>query len=139
MQVAVTNTDQQETKLTDKELLFAEHFLTNGFNRTQAAIQVGYSEATAHELGSRLLNKVEVRQYVERRKSELKIQVREKYGYTQQTILDELEFAQRMAKEQGNTSAYIKASELKAKMLGLNEPEETKVIHEGYDVVYTFE
>lgn len=45
-------------KLTDKQRSFIEHYCSNGFNATQAAISAGYSEKTAQEQSSRLLTNV---------------------------------------------------------------------------------
>ena len=45
-------------KLTDKQRSFIEHYCSNGFNATQAAISAGYSEKTAQEQSSRLLSNV---------------------------------------------------------------------------------
>jgi phage terminase small subunit len=44
--------------LTDKQRSFIEHYCSNGFNATQAAISAGYSEKTAQEQSSRLLSNV---------------------------------------------------------------------------------
>lgn len=40
--------------------IFAEAYVTNGFNATQAALTARYSERTAYSQGSRLLKNVEV-------------------------------------------------------------------------------
>lgn len=51
--------------LSAKEVLFISHYVSNNFNAKRSAIAVGYSEASAHELGSRLLKKVEVRKAID--------------------------------------------------------------------------
>ena len=49
-------------------------------------------------------------------------------------LVKELEIAQAMAQESSNPSAFIKATEVKARLLGLNEPDEQKVEHKGLDI-----
>lgn len=64
---------------------FVEEYLID-LNATQAAIRAGYSEKTAHSIGQRLLNFVEVSQAIaERRKVEA-----EAHGITQARVLEEL-------------------------------------------------
>lgn len=53
-------------KLTDKQRSFIEHYCSNGFNATQAAISAGYSEKTAQEQGSRLLTNVMVSEAIQK-------------------------------------------------------------------------
>ena len=58
-------------KLKPKELVFAEEWLKTT-NATQSAIKAGYSERTAYSAGSRLLKKVNVKQYIDERLAEMK-------------------------------------------------------------------
>lgn len=58
-------------KLKPKELIFAEEWLKTT-NATQSAIKAGYSERTAYSAGSRLLKKVDVKQYIDERLAEMK-------------------------------------------------------------------
>ncbi len=51
-------------KLTIKEQLFVDYYLSNGFNATQATISAGYSEKTARSIGYRLLTKVHIREAI---------------------------------------------------------------------------
>jgi phage terminase small subunit len=51
--------------LTEKEILFIHHYLSNNFNAKKAATSAGYSEVSAHELGHRLLKKVEVKKAID--------------------------------------------------------------------------
>ena len=60
-----------DIKLKPKELIFAEEWLKTT-NATQSAIKAGYSERTAYSAGSRLLKKVDVRQYIDERLAEMK-------------------------------------------------------------------
>lgn len=109
--------------LTPKQSAFVDYYLANGFNATQAAISAGYSERSAEVEGSRLLSNAKVAKYVNIAKSEIKTRC----GYTQDMLVKELEVAQEMARATDNPSAFIKATEVKAKMLGLNEVEKKEV------------
>ena len=60
-----------DIKLKPKELIFAEEWLKTT-NATQSAIKAGYSERTAYSAGSRLLKKVDVKQYIDERLVEMK-------------------------------------------------------------------
>ena len=60
-----------DIKLKPKELIFAEEWLKTT-NATQSAIKAGYSERTAYSAGSRLLKKVDVKQYIYERLAEMK-------------------------------------------------------------------
>lgn len=51
-----------------KQKAFADYFIELD-NATQAAIRAGYSEKTAHSIGSRLLKHVEVQEYIKERMS----------------------------------------------------------------------
>lgn len=53
-----------DTKLTDKQLLFATEYIKTA-NATQAAIKAGYSENSARQQGSRLLSNANVSQYIQ--------------------------------------------------------------------------
>ncbi len=59
-----------DIKLKPKELIFAEEWLKTT-NATQSAIKAGYSERTAYSAGSRLLKKVDVKQYIDERLAEM--------------------------------------------------------------------
>ena len=60
-----------DIKLKPKEVIFAEEWLKTT-NATQSAIKAGYSERTAYSAGSRLLKKVDVKQYIDERLAEMK-------------------------------------------------------------------
>ena len=123
---------QQTTKeyLTSKQGIFVEYYLANGFNAKQAAISAGYSAKSAEAEGSRLLRNDKVLKMLNKAKSEIKTRC----GYSQDMLVKELELAQKMAIETQNPSSYIKAVEVKARLLGLNEPEESKVQHTGLEI-----
>jgi len=50
--------------MTKKQKRFADEYLID-FNATQAAIRAGYSAATAKQMGSRLLSKVDIKNYID--------------------------------------------------------------------------
>lgn len=60
-----------DKKLTTKELLFSNDYISNNFNASDAAITAGYSAKTAKEAGYRLLTYVHVKEYIKNRINEL--------------------------------------------------------------------
>ena len=54
-------------ELTDKQRRFADEYLANGFNATEAALAAGYSPKTARKIGSENLRKPAVREYLDER------------------------------------------------------------------------
>ena len=54
------NEPKEPDGLTGKQRAFVAEYLSNGFNATKAAIKAGYSKASAHTEGSRLLRNVKV-------------------------------------------------------------------------------
>jgi phage terminase small subunit len=56
--------------LTEKEILFCDHFLIC-FNGTKAAIKAGYSKKAAAQQASRLLTKVKVQNYLQAKKEKV--------------------------------------------------------------------
>lgn len=53
-----------KNELTMKQKAFADEYVKNGGNATQAAISAGYSAKTAYSQGQRLLKKVDVADYI---------------------------------------------------------------------------
>lgn len=53
-----------KNELTPKRKTFADEYIKNGGNATQAAIAAKYSEKTAYSQGQRLLKNVEVLAYI---------------------------------------------------------------------------
>ena len=51
-------------KLTKKQKMFADEYLRNGFNATQAAIKAGYSKKAARAIGSENLTKQDIKDYL---------------------------------------------------------------------------
>lgn len=73
-------------KLTEKQKRFAEEYLID-LNATQAALRAGYSKKNADKIGSELLGKTRVSEYIQERQKQLQI----KTGITQERVLAELE------------------------------------------------
>lgn len=53
--------------LTEKQRRFADEYIANGFNATQAAISAGYSKKTAYSIGNENLSKPEIVEYIKHR------------------------------------------------------------------------
>lgn len=59
-------------KLTDKERAFIDTYLTNGFRKEKAYIEVwGCAESTAHVQAYKTFKRPEVQEYLEQRKAEI--------------------------------------------------------------------
>lgn len=104
-----------EIKLTPKQKAFVREYKKNGGNGTQAAIKAGYSENTADVIATENLRKPNIRQALE--KEEKKLQ--EKYEYTIDDMVRELDDVKLKADAEQNRQAQIKAIELKGKAFGL--------------------
>lgn len=57
-------TTRKMADLTTKQKSFCELYAGNGGNATQAAIDAGYSESTARQIGSDNLSKVDILDYI---------------------------------------------------------------------------
>jgi len=104
-------------KLTNKQQAFCEHYVSNGFNATQAAISAGYSEKTAGSIGGENLQKPEIVQEI----AKFQARVADKAEITALDLVAELEEARELAKEQGQGSVLVSATMGKAKLLGLEQ------------------
>lgn len=87
--------------LTDKQKRFCDEYLID-LNATQAAIRAGYSEKNADKIGSELLGKTRVSEYIQQRKKERV----ERTEITQDFVLREL-----LAIASANTTDYAKVVE----------------------------
>jgi len=113
-------------KLTNKQKLFCETYVSNGLNATQAAISAGYKKSSAKETGYENLTKPHIAQYIK----ELQAETSQKLVITRESQLKELNELKDMAKDLQEVNNAIKAIEVQNKMLGLNEPE--KISLEGH-------
>jgi phage terminase small subunit len=110
-------------ELTRKQKLFVEYYLANGLNASQAMISAGYSEDSALQASYRMLRVPKVMAEINKSQN----RTMKKLGYDQERLIKELEDAQKLAMETNNPSAHIKATEVKAKLLGMNEPEKKEL------------
>jgi phage terminase small subunit len=131
----------EERRLTDKQRLFAEHYVGEArFNATKAATLAGYSPKTAYEIGSQNLRKLEIRARID--------EVLEARGVNQFQTLSELsdvaysewrDHVQIIYDNEGNEKDAIlqlrdkvKALEVLAKIQGLTiERQEIRATVEG--------
>lgn len=73
-------------ELTPKQKIFADEYIINGGNATQAAIKAGYSKKSARAIGMQNLTKLYIKEYIQ---SRLK-PIEEKREVTADDALDEL-------------------------------------------------
>ena len=73
-------------KLTLKQEMFVKHYLSNGFNATQAAISAGYSEDSAGTNTAKLLKNTNISEAIEKAKEKLE----KKFEVSTDEILQEL-------------------------------------------------
>lgn len=102
-------------KLTPKQKAFVREYKANGGNGTQAAIKAGYSEKTARKIAAENVTKPVIKEALE--KEEKKLQ--EKYEYTIDDMVRELDDVKCKSDAEKNRQAQIKAIELKGKAFGL--------------------
>jgi phage terminase small subunit len=76
---------QNPYSLTDRQLLFCDLYLANGMNATQAALDAGYSEKTAKEIGCENLTKPNIALYI----SEKQGKVAEKLNVTFELVVEQ--------------------------------------------------
>lgn len=58
--------DSTLPKLTPKQRLFVDAYISNGCNATRAALAAGYSQATSYSQGPRLLKNVDIKAHIDR-------------------------------------------------------------------------
>ncbi len=106
-------------ELKDSHKAFADEYLVNGFNATQAYLKAypDSTEEAAESSASRLLSNAKVKEYIEEQKKQIKedavMTKREKLKLLESWILDREE----------RKSVRLKALEMHNKMTGDNEPE----------------
>ena len=114
----------------DSHKAFADEYLINGFNGTQAYKKVyqDASDEAAASNANRLLRNDKVIEYIEEEKKKLKKKAR-------MSKEDKLDFLETMMKTCKRDTDKLKALEIHNKMTGDNEPD--KVQHEGgIQVIY---
>ena len=125
-------------KLSDRHKAFADEYLANGLNGTQAYLSVYKSvkkEKTAEAAASRLLSNVKVKAYIAEKQKENQ----KKVDINQEWVLREYMELITSAKEEGMDGAgtlkdrtnWAKALAQLSKLLGLDSPEKHEHKHEG--------
>lgn len=113
--------------LTPKQKLFVEAYLSNGFNGLQACKKAGYkgNDVTLGAVAYENLNKPQIKAFIdeEQRKTSQKLSI------TRESLLNDLNKAKELALIEGDRQlpSYLKAIEIQAKMLGLNEPDKLEL------------
>ncbi len=116
--------DEEElTPLTPKQKRYCDHYLSNGFNGTQACIDAGYSKGNARTQSAQNLAKRNIASYIDARK----LKDAKNLGITRDTLLQDIKDIMSNAQTDGQHSVCMKGVELMTKMLGLNEPEKVEV------------
>ena len=101
--------------MNEKQKLFAQYYIANNFNSTQAALSAGYSKKTAYSQGQRLSKHVEVKKYIKQR-------IRDILSETESLTLKwvnrvtEIAFSEPRAilNKDGDVVGYINSDQLKA-------------------------
>lgn len=118
-------------ELSSKQLLFVEHYLSNGLNANQACISAGYSKNGSTVQATRLLANASIQQIINkhRQKTSQKLEItRESILIKINKVIDHVEklLVDGMA-QAPEMNAMLKGLEQQAKMLGLNEPEKVQI------------
>ena len=102
-------------KLTPKQKAFVREYKANGGNGTQAAISAGYSEDSARAISCENLTKPYIQEAIAQEEKKMQ----EKYEYTIDDMVRELDDVKLKADAEQNRQAQIRAIELKGKAFGL--------------------
>ena len=102
-------------KLTPKQKAFVREYKANGGNGTQAAISAGYSEDSARAISCENLTKPYIQEAIAQEEKKMQ----EKYEYTIDDMVKELDDVKLKADAEQNRQAQIRAIELKGKAFGL--------------------
>lgn len=123
---------KQPSKLTAKQQRFCEEYLID-LNATQAAIRAGYSEKTAHDIGSENLRKPNIANYIAEKQAE----ARDRNAITVDFVLNGIKDIAEQGEHENNR---LKAFDLLGKHLGVyekdNKSEVTHKILSDHDELY---
>ncbi len=111
-------------QLTARQALFVEHYALCG-NAAEAARLAGYSADTSRQIGSRLLSNVDIKAALQDRRRVFQAE----FEVTRQDVVNAVQEAIVLAREQRNPGAMIQGCVQLAKLLGFYEP---KVIQVGF-------
>jgi phage terminase small subunit len=114
--------------MTDKQRRFAEEYLIDG-NATRAYIAAGFSANKANTNASKLLQNTTIAEFIktEQAKTSKKLEI------TREDLIQDLVDIKDAQKEDFPGTA-IKAIEVIAKMLGLNEPDKQDITSNGNQI-----
>lgn len=114
----VENSAKQRKKLTPKQEKFVEG-IVSGKNPSEAYKEAYDTETTNPVTIKTSAQKILRKPYIATTIQEKKAKIEEELIYTAKDSFLNLNFAQEKAIESGNIQAYLKAEELKGKLLGL--------------------
>lgn len=114
----VENSAKQRKKLTPKQEKFVEG-IVSGKNPSEAYREAYDTETTNPVTIKTSAQKILRKPYIATTIQEKKAKIEEELIYTAKDSFLNLNFAQEKAIESGNIQAYLKAEELKGKLLGL--------------------
>jgi len=84
--ITLIDVGDEKIELTDREMMFVEHYLSDANRNTaEAARKAGYSAKTARQQGQRLLTNVDIQKYIAFKSKPLLDQL----GITQERVLKE--------------------------------------------------
>lgn len=81
---------QISSKAEQKLLVFAQEYIANGGNGTQAAIKAGWSAKTAYQAGNRALKNDRVQEILKAHRQRVADELAEKHGLTVDRVLGEI-------------------------------------------------
>jgi phage terminase small subunit len=114
-------------KLTVKQELFCQYYVSNGFNAAQACRSAGYSEKTSASQGSRMLTDPKIQKFID----EYRLEVNSQIDISKETLLEKLN---QMVLESPE-GIKLKAIDMINKMLGHYAPEKQEVTHSKYSEI----
>ena len=104
-------------KLTTKQNAFVKVYISNGGNATQAAIQAGYSESSAHSIGEENLKKPAIKYHLDQHREKIAI----RHDITVDYLIDKLEKSYELAMDIETVAPAVAAVHLMAKITGLDK------------------
>lgn len=126
---ALDNIEELGRKLKGKQKPWADAFLTNGENKTQACRDAKYkgNDAYFSSTGSQNYGKPCVRAYIDA----VKALDAEKNKITRESLIQNIKDIMENAQKVEQHSVCMKGVEQMAKMMGLNEPEKIDITTKG--------
>ncbi len=109
---------KNSSKLTSRQHRFVDAYALSG-NASEAAREAGYSERTARQQGSRLLSNAAVSIAIAERQATHALEL----AVTKQAIIDQLQEAIQMGREQQRPDVLIAGAMGLARLCGLLEPQ----------------